>query len=720
MAVLTRRAGWLGRFWVPAVLLFALLVRGLGCGESTSPPEVAAVRIDPTEASDLLPGETHQLRAIATDVHGSRLAGVRFVWKSADTSVATVDGVGTVLAHNVGFIEISASVNSVTGRALVAVVTPVARLTVDPQTLMVLPGKTIQLGVRGEDAAGQPIQTRAISWTSSDESIATISTTGLLTGLRPGNATATATVTRKSATAPIFVLAPVAALHVAPSTVTLHPQDTLQLTATITDALGHPLEGRSVAWSVSNGDIATVSPSGLLRALRNGQGFVIADADGQRDSAGLVVRAPVGSVVLNPNRRTLLPGGTVDLEVTVRDAQGRTLSGREVAWTSSATEVAGVSEAGRVTAIRAGSATITATSEGGHGGSEITVLKPVATVSVAPSSRKLTVGEMFQFEATLRSSDGEKLTDRHITWSSERSSVVRVSSDGRATAVSRGTTKIEAASEGVEGNATVEVSRPEDEPVVLVGAGDIASCDQDGDERTARLLDDIPGTVFVAGDNVYPDGSLAVYQNCYDPSWGRHKVRTRPVPGNHEYETPAAQGYFDYFGEVAGDRSTGYYSYDLGAWHVLALNTQFTGKEGSPQADWVRHDLEAHPRPCILAIWHVPVFGPDSASVRMQYVYKLLYDAGAELIVNGHEHSYQRWAPQTDVGVADPERGIREFIVGTGGAGVGGRDAAIPNREAFYAAGPGVLKLTLYAGSYDWKFIPVDGAFTDSGSASCH
>ena len=720
MAVLSRQAGWLGRFWIPALLLLALLVRGLGCGESTSPREVAAVRIDPTEASDILPGETHQLKAIATDSHGSELAGIRFVWKSADTSVATVDGVGTMLSHNVGSTEISASVNSVTGRAVVAVVTPVASLTVDPRAPMVLPGRTIQLGVRGEDAAGQPIQARVISWTSSDESIATISSTGLLTGLRPGNATATATVTRKSATAPILVLAPVAALHVAPGTVTLHPQDTLQLTATITDSIGHPLEGRSVVWSVSNGNIATVSPSGLLRALRNGLGFVIADADGQRDSAGLVIRSSVGSVVLNPNHRTLLPGETVDLEVTVRDAQGRTLSGREVAWTSSAPEVAGVSETGRVTAIRAGSATITAASDGEHGESEITVLKPVATVSVKPSSKKLTVGEMFQFEATLRSSDGEELTGRHITWSSERSSVVRVSSDGRATAVSRGTTQIEATGEGVEGGATVEVSRPEDEPVVLVGAGDIASCDRDGDERTARLLDDIPGTVFVAGDNVYPDGSLVHYQNCYDPSWGRHKVRTRPVPGNHEYETPGAQGYFDYFGEVAGNRSTGYYSYDLGAWHILALNTQFTGREGSPQADWVQRDLEAHPRPCTLAIWHVPVFGPDSSSVRMQYVYKLLYNAGAELVINGHEHNYQRFAPQTDEGVADPERGVREFIVGTGGVGIGGRDVAIPNREVFYEGGPGVLKLTLYAESYDWKFIPVDGSFTDSGSASCH
>lgn len=720
MAVLTRRAGWFGRLWIPALLLIALAIRGLGCGESTSPPEAAAVRIDPTQPADLLPDETYQLRAIATDSRGSELTGLQFLWRSADTTVATVDGLGSVQAHAVGSTEISASVNNAVGRAVVAVFNPVASLAVSPRAPIILPGRTVQLSVTGEDAAGQPIQARAITWSSSDESVATISSAGLLTGLRPGNTTATATVTRKSATVAIVVLAPVAALHVDPGTVTLHPQQTLQLTATLTDEQGHPLEGRSIVWKVSNGDIATVSASGLLRALRTGQGFVIAEADGQRDSAGLVVRIPVGSVAVKPDHRTLRVDQTVDLDATVRDANGKTLSGREVTWTSSAPQVAEVSEAGRVTARRAGSATITATSEGEVGRSEITVLKPVATVTVRPSSKKMTVGEMFQFEAVVRSSDGDELRDREVTWSSERSSVVRVSSQGRATAVSRGTTKIEATSEGVDGEATVEVSRPEDEPVVLVGAGDIASCEREGDERTARLLDDIPGTVFTAGDNVYPGGSLAVYQNCYHPSWGRHKVRTRPLPGNHDYETPGAQGYFDYFGDVAGNRSTGYYSYDLGAWHVLALNTQFSGREGSPQAEWVQRDLEAHPRRCTLAIWHVPLFGPDSASTRMQHVYKLLYNAGAELVINGHEHNYQRFAPQTAEGVADPARGIREFIVGTGGVGIGGGASMIPNREAFYEEGPGVLKLTLYAGSYDWKFIPVNGDFDDSGSASCH
>ncbi|PYP94188.1 MAG: hypothetical protein DMD34_09500, partial [Gemmatimonadetes bacterium] len=205
---------------------------------------------------------------------------------------------------------------------------------------------------------------------------------------------------------------------------------------------------------------------------------------------------------------------------------------------------------------------------------------------------------------------------------------------------------------------------------VFVGAGDIADCSLNGDSFTANLLDTIPGTVFVAGDNAYPDGSSTDYANCYAPTWGRQKARTRPIPGNHEYGTAGAAGYFGYFGAAAGDPSKGYYSYDLGDWHIIALNSNVAHAAGSLQEQWLRADLAASTKRCTLAYLHHPLFSSGSlADSSTRILWQDLYSAGAEIVVAGHEHNYQRFAPQTAKGVADPSSGIREFIVGTGGEG---------------------------------------------------
>jgi calcineurin-like phosphoesterase family protein len=259
---------------------------------------------------------------------------------------------------------------------------------------------------------------------------------------------------------------------------------------------------------------------------------------------------------------------------------------------------------------------------------------------------------------------------------------------------------------------------------VFVGAGDIASCWSRGDEATATLLDTISGTVFTAGDNAYDSGSLSEYANCYGPSWGRHKARTRPTSGNHEYETADAAGYFGYFGAAAGEPAKGYYSYDLGAWHIVALNSTIDLSATSAQVEWLRADLAAHPRPCTLAYWHHPLFSSGAEHGSHPYVQPLwdaLYEAGAEIVISGHEHNYERFAQQTPAGAADPARGIREFIVGTGGASHYGFSTPLANSEARNSSAFGVLKLTLSARSYDWEFIPVAGqTFTDSGSGTCH
>ncbi len=259
---------------------------------------------------------------------------------------------------------------------------------------------------------------------------------------------------------------------------------------------------------------------------------------------------------------------------------------------------------------------------------------------------------------------------------------------------------------------------------VLVGAGDIASCSSTGDEATANLLDSISGTVFTAGDNAYESGTASEFANCYDPTWGRHKARTRPAAGNHEYNTAGASGYYDYFGAAAGDPQQGYYSYDLGAWHIVVLNSNLNMATGSAQEQWLRSDLAAHPATCTAAIWHHPLFtsGQYAPGVKStQPLWQALYDSNAEVVVVGHDHDYERFAPQTASGTYDATRGIREFVVGTGGKNLRSFTSVQPNSEVRDTSTSGVLKLTLHATSYDWEFVPVAGhTFTDQGSQACH
>jgi calcineurin-like phosphoesterase family protein len=268
----------------------------------------------------------------------------------------------------------------------------------------------------------------------------------------------------------------------------------------------------------------------------------------------------------------------------------------------------------------------------------------------------------------------------------------------------------------LSGSGLVQTGDP-----VFVGAGDISNCSRTEDEATAKLLDNISGTVFTTGDNVYPDGTLTQFNNCYAPTWGRHKSRTKPVPGNHDYHVAGAGGYFDYFGAAAGDPAKGYYSYNLGAWHIIALNSEISQSAGSTQEQWLRADLAANPKTCTLAYWHKPRFssGQHGNIAASQPLWQALYDYGADVVLNGHDHTYERFAPQNPSAQADP-KGIREFVVGTGGAGLYPFTSNQPNSQVRNNATFGVLKLTLHSTSYDWQFIPIAGQnFTDSGSANC-
>jgi acid phosphatase type 7 len=281
-------------------------------------------------------------------------------------------------------------------------------------------------------------------------------------------------------------------------------------------------------------------------------------------------------------------------------------------------------------------------------------------------------------------------------------------------------------------------SRPMQEPTlaqtddpVLVGAGDIARCKRTQDEATAQLLDSMAGTIFTLGDNVYPDGTLTQFNDCFAPNWGRHKQRMRPAAGNHDYHVTGAEGYYTYFGAAASpldndctSHCKGYYSYDLGAWHIIVLNSEIDRKATSAQVQWLRADLAANPRLCTLAYWHRPRFSSarHGNTPAVKPFWEVLYTYGADVVLSGHDHSYERFAPQNPDGEADPTRGIRQFVVGTGGAGLYDFDFATlePNSEVRNNSAHGVLKLTLHPTSYDWEFVPVAGqSFTDAGSAKC-
>jgi len=264
--------------------------------------------------------------------------------------------------------------------------------------------------------------------------------------------------------------------------------------------------------------------------------------------------------------------------------------------------------------------------------------------------------------------------------------------------------------------------------VVLIGAGDIADCtDLTGAEATAKLLEANPGTVMALGDLAYPNGTAENFK-CYDQTWGRVKSRTRPAVGNHEFHSKGASYYFEYFGAAAGDPKTGYYSYELGSWHVIVLNSECKEvggcQAGSPEEKWLRADLAAHPAGCTLAYFHKPRFSSGlnhGDDLEITAFWQALYDYNAELVLNGHDHDYERFAPQDPNGKADAKRGIREFVVGTGGKNHREFGPKEPNTEVRNNDAFGVLKLTLKATGYDWQFLPEAGkTFTDSGSGSCH
>jgi len=270
---------------------------------------------------------------------------------------------------------------------------------------------------------------------------------------------------------------------------------------------------------------------------------------------------------------------------------------------------------------------------------------------------------------------------------------------------------------------------------IILAAGDIADCVGEGGEatRTATLLDSLPGTILTLGDNAYPDGTKEDFATCFEPTWGRHKERIYPSVGNHEYHTKDAQPYYEYFGVKAGDSGKGYYSFNLSTWHLIAINTQIFDigylcpEKGNncgevvEQMEWIKRDLQQNKTDCTLVFGHHPRFssGVTSASEGLIPLWESLYTENVDVVLAGHAHDYERFLPLNAQGEPDPQKGIRQFVVGTGGAGLNGFVAA-ENIEVVTNSVHGILKLVLGKGEYEWEFISLDGSFVDKGRSSCH
>jgi uncharacterized protein YjdB len=590
-------------------------------------------------------------------------------------------------------------------------------------------GATLQLTATVWDAAGNVLTGRVITWTTGAGSIATVNQSGLVTAVATGTVTITASSEGRTGSASITVpTVSVATVTVSPGSGSITAGSTIQLSATTRDPAGNVLTGRTITWSSSATGIATVNSSGLVTGVSPGSATITATSEGKTGTATITVtQVPVASVTVTPGSGTVAIGSSLQLSATTRDAGGNILTGRTIVWSTSAGGIATVNSSGLVTGVAAGTATITATSEGKSGTASITVPQvPVATVTVSPASGSVATGSTLQLSATTRDAAGNVLTGRTVIWSSSATGIATVSSSGLVTGVAAGSATITATSEGKSGSSAITVTSSGGGGVVFVGAGDISRCDNNFDEATALLLDAIPGTVFTTGDNVYEQGTVSEWTNCYGPTWGRHKARTRPSPGNHEYLTSgtSATTYFNYYGANAGPAGLGYYSYNLGDWHIISLNTNINTSPGSPQEQWLRADLAANTKACTLAYWHYPRYssGPQGDMLHSQPLWQALYDYNADVVLAGHDHNYQRFAPMNATGGADPARGLRSFVVGTGGA-LTALFSLPPraNTEAYHRETHGVLKLTLNTNSYSWQFIPIAGqTYTDSGTASCH
>ena len=422
---------------------------------------VASVAVTPT-GSQIVVGQTTQLNAEPRDASGQPLVGRPVLWSSSDPNVASVSSTGLVTAVAPGQATITATSEAAAGTSTIGVSPkPVSSVIISPGQGSVTVGQTLQLSAQVTDDQGNVLTGRPISFTSGTPAVATISATGLVTGVAPGSTTITATSEGKTGTATVTVTPiPVAKVEITPSTPNVTVGETVQLNVSVQGPNNQELTGRTVTWSSGAPSVASVSPTGVVSGLAPGTAIIFANVEGVLGSATVTVKqVPVGSVVVSPQTASVPVGGAVQLSASVRDASGAELQGRLVGWTSSDETIAVVSSEGRVSGIKIGTATITASSEGKSGTATVTVTAAaVASVNVTPPTASITVGQTTTLTAQPLDANGNALTGRAVAWASSNLGVATVSDAGVVTGVAPGDATITATSEGKSGTATVTVT----------------------------------------------------------------------------------------------------------------------------------------------------------------------------------------------------------------------------------------------------------------------
>lgn len=427
---------------------------------TVNPKAVATIRLTPSGDQGLLVGQTKQMTAETLDSDDNSLPGRPVTWSSSSTAVASVSNTGLITALSAGGTVVTAASEGRTAVVAVTVSTvPLATITVTPATDTVIVTQTLQLTAVAKDAQGGLLTGRTMAWITSDAARATVSSTGLVTGVTPGTVTITASAEGKTGTASITVKEkPVGAVILSPAQVSIETGETRQLTAQVTDDQGNTLTGRQVTYASDKPAIATVSAAGVVTGVAAGSAKITATSEGKSGTADVTVTpVAVANVQISPPTADLIVGQSTTLAAVPADAKGNVLTGRSASWTSGAPSVATVSQAGVVNAVGVGSAVIFATVEGKTGSANISVRRlAVTSVAVAPASSNIGVGASVQLAATVRSG-ATVLTDRVVGWTSSNEAVAVVSSTGRVTGLKAGAVTITATSEGVSGTAFVAV-----------------------------------------------------------------------------------------------------------------------------------------------------------------------------------------------------------------------------------------------------------------------
>ena len=521
------------RAW-PAAALAAVAV--LGCERPVAPTDLGATLaqffVTPQTAT-LQQGATQDFTAVGLTTAGDT-ASIAVTWSATGGAIDTSSNHGRHYGHYKGTacgnytVTAKSHPGAMQATASVSVVctstVPVASVVVTPAAASLTVGGTVQLTATPLDSVGTALAGRAVTWASSNTTVASVSASGLVTAKAAGSATITATSEGKSGTATISVQAltvPVASVTVNPLSAALLVGQTVQLAATPKDSAGNALTGRAVTWASGNTTVASVSASGLVTAKAAGSATITATSEGKSGTASVTVTtAPVASVTVTPTTASLLVGQTVQLAAAPRDSAGNALNGRAVTWASSNTGVASVSASGLVTARAAGSATITATSEGKSGTSSLTVSAvPVASVTVSPASASVGVGSTVQLTATPRDSAGNPLSGRTVSWTSSNGGVANVTATGLVTGVSTGSATITATSGGKSGTAAITVTATPPPTGCATVCHYVDPAGNDGNAgtsaapwRTLQHAADVtgPGDTVIVNDGVYTGGSNVV------------------------------------------------------------------------------------------------------------------------------------------------------------------------------------------------------------------